>query len=112
MTTIGYKLSSEEFGPRELVRLGRLAEESGFRFALISDHFHPWTETQGQSPFVWSVIGGLAEATSTLIVGPGVYAEAGFDHVCIHQVGPDQEGFLRFYAREVLPQLGRRRAAA
>ena len=40
------------------------------------------------------------------------YAEAGFDHVCIHQVGPDQEGFLRFYAREVLPQLGRRRAAA
>jgi coenzyme F420-dependent glucose-6-phosphate dehydrogenase len=72
MTTIGYKLSSEEFGPRELVRFGRLAEESGFSFALISDHFHPWTDTQGQSPFVWSVIGGLAEATSTLIVGTGV----------------------------------------
>jgi coenzyme F420-dependent glucose-6-phosphate dehydrogenase len=72
MTTIGYKLSSEEFGPRDLVRFGRLAEESGFRFALISDHFHPWTDTQGQSPFVWSVIGGLAEATSTLIIGTGV----------------------------------------
>jgi coenzyme F420-dependent glucose-6-phosphate dehydrogenase len=72
MTTFGYKLSSEEFGPRELVRLGRLAEESGFEFALISDHFHPWTDTQGQSPFVWSVIGGLAEATSRLVVGTGV----------------------------------------
>ena len=72
MTTLGYKLSSEEFGPRELVRLGRLAEDSGFEFALISDHFHPWTDVQGQSPFVWSVIGGLAEATSRLIVGTEV----------------------------------------
>ena len=51
MATIGYKLSSEEFGPRELVRFGRLAEDAGFRFALISDHFHPWTDRQGQSPF-------------------------------------------------------------
>jgi coenzyme F420-dependent glucose-6-phosphate dehydrogenase len=72
MTTLGYKLSSEEFGPRDLVRFGRLAEETGFGFALISDHFHPWIDTQGQSPFVWSVIGGLAEATSRLHIGTGV----------------------------------------
>jgi G6PDH family F420-dependent oxidoreductase len=72
MLTIGYKLSSEEFGPRDLVRFARGAEEAGFRFALISDHFHPWTDAQGQSPFVWSVIGGLAQATSRLIVGTGV----------------------------------------
>ena len=72
MVTLGYKLSSEECGPRDMVRLGRLAEDSGFRFALISDHYHPWTDTQGQSPFVWSVIGGLATATSTLVVGTGV----------------------------------------
>jgi coenzyme F420-dependent glucose-6-phosphate dehydrogenase len=72
MTTLGYKLSSEEFGPRELVRFARIAEESGFQFALISDHFHPWTDAQGQSPFVWSVIGGVAEATSRLVVGTGV----------------------------------------
>jgi G6PDH family F420-dependent oxidoreductase len=72
MVTLGYKLSSEEFGPRELVRLARRAEDNGFGFALISDHFHPWTDAQGQSPFVWSVIGGLAEATSRLIVGTGV----------------------------------------
>jgi coenzyme F420-dependent glucose-6-phosphate dehydrogenase len=72
MTTLGYKLSSEEFGPRELVRFGRLAEDAGFEFALISDHFHPWIDKQGQSPFVWSVIGGLAEATSRLRIGTGV----------------------------------------
>jgi G6PDH family F420-dependent oxidoreductase len=40
------------------------------------------------------------------------FEEAGYDHVCVHQIGPDQEGFLRFYAREVLPRLGERRAAA
>ena len=40
------------------------------------------------------------------------YAEAGFDHVCVHQVGPDQEGFLRFYAREIAHRLSQRRAAA
>ena len=39
-------------------------------------------------------------------------AEAGYDHVCVHQVGPDQAGFLRFYEREVLPKLGRLKAAA
>ena len=72
MATLGYKLSSEEFGPRELVRFARQAEDSGFAFALISDHFHPWTDAQGHSPFVWSVIGALAEATSRLAVGTGV----------------------------------------
>jgi coenzyme F420-dependent glucose-6-phosphate dehydrogenase len=72
MLSLGYKLSSEEFGPRDLVRFGRQAEETGFEFALISDHFHPWSDAQGQSPFVWNVIGGLAEATRRLRVGTGV----------------------------------------
>ena len=69
---LGYKLSSEEFGPSELVHNAVRAEEAGFEFALISDHFHPWTDAQGQSPFVWSVIGGIAHATSSLVVGTGV----------------------------------------
>lgn len=43
-----------------------MAEQHGFSFALISDHFHPWTDRQGQSPFVWSVIGGIAPATRRL----------------------------------------------
>jgi len=49
-----------------------MAEDAGFTFALISDHFHPWIDAQGQSPFVWGVIGGIAEATSTLELGTGV----------------------------------------
>ncbi len=69
---VGYKLSSEEFGPLELVRLARRAEEAGFRFGLISDHFHPWTDRQGQSPFVWSVLGPIAQRTERLVVGTGV----------------------------------------
>jgi coenzyme F420-dependent glucose-6-phosphate dehydrogenase len=69
---LGYALSSEEHRPSDLVRHARLAEDAGFTFALISDHFHPWTDTQGQSPFVWSVIGAIAEATTTLELGTGV----------------------------------------
>ena len=72
MAEFGYALSSEEHGPRELVDLARRAEETGFEFAMISDHFHPWTDSQGQSPFVWSVIGGIAGATERLRLGTGV----------------------------------------
>jgi G6PDH family F420-dependent oxidoreductase len=72
MTEFGYALSSEEHGPKELVGLARQAEETGFEFAMISDHFHPWTDAQGESPFVWSVIGGIAGETSRLRLGTGV----------------------------------------
>ncbi len=72
MVAIGYALSSEEHQPNDLVRHARLAEEAGFTFALISDHFHPWIEKQGHSPFVWSVIGGIAQATERLQLGTGV----------------------------------------
>ena len=60
---IGYFLSSEEFGPRELVRQARMAEEAGFEGLWISDHFHPWNDEQGHSSFVWSTIGAIAQAT-------------------------------------------------
>jgi coenzyme F420-dependent glucose-6-phosphate dehydrogenase len=69
---IGYKLCSEEHTPNELVRYAQRAEEAGFTFAMISDHFHPWTDEQGQSPFVWAVIGAIAQATERLRVGTGV----------------------------------------
>jgi G6PDH family F420-dependent oxidoreductase len=69
---LGYTLSSEEHGPNELVRNARAAEKAGFTFATVSDHFHPWTDRQGQSPFVWSVIGGVAQATQRLRLGTGV----------------------------------------
>ena len=72
MVELGYSLSSEEHAPRDLVRNAVAAEEAGFGFALVSDHFHPWTDRQGQSPFVWSVIGAIAQATERLRLGTGV----------------------------------------
>jgi G6PDH family F420-dependent oxidoreductase len=69
---LGYALSSEEHGPIDLVQNARRAEEVGFGFALISDHYHPWVDAQGESPFVWSVIGGIARATERLRLGTGV----------------------------------------
>src|SRR4029077_12345076 len=69
---IGYSLSSEEHLPRALVEQAVKAEGAGFEFALISDHFHPWTDRQGQSPFVWTTVGAIAVATSDLRVGTGV----------------------------------------
>ena len=72
MTEFGYALSSEEHGPIELVEYAARAERAGFEFALISDHYHPWTDSQGQSPFVWSVIGGIARETERLRLGTGV----------------------------------------
>jgi G6PDH family F420-dependent oxidoreductase len=64
LTTFGYFLSSEEHSPRELIRQARLAEEAGFESLWISDHYHPWLDEQGESSFVWSVVGALSEAVS------------------------------------------------
>ena len=72
MACFGYTLSSEEHGPRDLVRQARRAEEVGFDFLSISDHFHPWVSAQGHSPFVWSVLGAIAQATDRVPVGVGV----------------------------------------
>jgi G6PDH family F420-dependent oxidoreductase len=69
---IGYFLSCEEHGPKELIRQARLAEAAGFDRVWISDHYHPWIDEQGESPFVWSVIGALATATERLHVTTGV----------------------------------------
>src|SRR3954469_21459043 len=83
MVELGYSLSAEEHRPNALVQSARRAEEVGFTYALISDHFHPWTSKQGQSPFVWSVIGGIAQATSRLRLGTGVTCPIGRYHPAI-----------------------------
>lgn len=72
MTTLGYALSSEEHTPADLIRHAVAAEDAGFEFALISDHFHPWIDQQGHSPFVWGVLGALAQATKRMTFGTGV----------------------------------------
>lgn len=72
MTNYGFTLSSEEHEPRTLVRQAAQAEDVGFSFCSISDHFHPWVQAQGHSPFVWGVLGAIGEATSSIRVGTGV----------------------------------------
>jgi G6PDH family F420-dependent oxidoreductase len=84
---ICYFLSCEEFGPRDLVEQARMAQRAGLDSVWISDHYHPWNDQQGESPFVWSVIGALAAATPglhvttavtcpTLRIHPAVIAQA------------------------------------
>lgn len=72
MIELGYAISSEEHASQQLVRNAQRAEEIGFTFALISDHYHPWIDKQGHSPFVWSVLGGIAQVTRNLRIGTGV----------------------------------------
>jgi G6PDH family F420-dependent oxidoreductase len=83
---IGYFLSSEEYSPAQLVEQARLAEEAGFDALWISDHFHPWNDEQGQSPFVWAVIGAVSQVCSLPVttavtcpimrMGPTITAQA------------------------------------
>lgn len=72
MVELGYALSSEEHGPNDLVEHAARAEQAGFDFASISDHFHPWISQQGHSPFVWSTLGGIARETEEIDIGVGV----------------------------------------
>jgi G6PDH family F420-dependent oxidoreductase len=86
MAKFGYFLSTEEQPPAELLRQAHLAEEAGFEGLWISDHYHPWNDEQGQSPFVWAVIGGLSQVTRlpvttavtcpTVRIHPAVIAQA------------------------------------
>ncbi len=72
MVQFGYKLMSEEHGPRALIENAVRAEAAGFDFVSISDHFHPWVDAQGHSPFAWSVLGAIAHATHTIAITTGL----------------------------------------
>jgi len=86
MASIGYFLSSEQFTPAELVDQAKRAEQAGFERLWISDHFHPWNDAQGQSAFVWGIIGALSQVTSlpvstavtcpTIRIHPAIIAQA------------------------------------
>jgi G6PDH family F420-dependent oxidoreductase len=92
---IGYFLSSEEFGPADLITQARLAEEAGFHALWISDHYHPWTDAQGQSPLVWSVIGALSQVSRlpvttavtcpTVRTHPAIIAQAAATSAVMHE---------------------------
>ncbi|BCL16838.1 TIGR03557 family F420-dependent LLM class oxidoreductase [Micromonospora sagamiensis] len=91
---IGYFLSSEEFTPAELLDQARGAEQAGFEALWISDHYHPWVDAQGQSPFVWSVIGALSQVCRlpvttavtcpTVRIHPAVLAQAAATSAVLH----------------------------
>jgi G6PDH family F420-dependent oxidoreductase len=66
MTKIGYTMMCEQAGPKQLVRDVVLAEEAGFDFAVISDHYFPWLDVQGHAPYAWSVLGAAAQATDLI----------------------------------------------
>ena len=82
----GYFMSSEEFSPSELIDQAKMAEAAGFESLWISDHFHPWNDEQGESPFVWSMIGAISQVCSlpittavtcpTVRVHPAIIAQA------------------------------------
>lgn len=72
MTEIGYSLICEELPPEGLLKHARQAEEIGFNFLTISDHFHPWISTQGESPFVWNVLGALSQVTDEIEISTAV----------------------------------------
>jgi len=72
MVSIGYALMSEEHPAPDLVRNAVRAEQAGFSFATLSDHFHPWLDSQGQSPFAWATLGAIAQATESIVLGTAV----------------------------------------
>jgi len=72
MLQFGYKLMSEEHGPRDLVGNAARAEAAGFDFVSLSDHFHPWLEAQGHASFAWSVLGAIAQTTKTVQITTGL----------------------------------------
>jgi G6PDH family F420-dependent oxidoreductase len=92
---IGYILSCEEFGPADLIDQARKAEKAGFEGLWISDHFHPWVEAQGQSPFVWSMIGALSQVCRlpvmtavtcpTVRLHPAIVAQAAATSAVLHE---------------------------
>jgi coenzyme F420-dependent glucose-6-phosphate dehydrogenase len=92
---LGYQPSSEEHPAPDLVGYARRAEEVGFSYAVISDHFHPWMHRQGQAPFVWSVLGAIAQTTKRLRLGTTVTAP-------IRRTPPYL--VAQAYEREVLPR--------
>ena len=69
---IGYKLFAEGYPPKELVRQAVAAEEAGFDFVEISDHFHPWLYDHGHSAFAWSVLAAIAARTERIGLATGV----------------------------------------
>lgn len=103
MVTLGIALSSEERGAKELVDGAVAAEQAGFQTIWLSDHYHPWNSEQGNSPFVWTILGAIAQVTDlrmytavtcpTLRIHPAVLAQA---TASVAALAEEKSGFPRF----------------
>ena len=71
MANVGYAVMCEQFSPSELIEYSKAAEHNGFNALMVSDHFHPWVPSQGNSPFAWALMGAIGMATK-IPFGPGV----------------------------------------
>lgn len=69
---LGYKASAEQFGARDLVEYGVLAEQAGMDSAVVSDHFQPWRHNGGHAPFSLAWMTAVGERTSTITLGTSV----------------------------------------
>jgi Luciferase-like monooxygenase len=129
VTQFGHTMMCEQSRPDQLVEDVKRAEQAGFDFSVISDHFQPWLSTQGHSGYALSILGAAAHATEriglmsyvtcpTLRYHPAIVAvdahveaikpftEAGFDEVALLQIGAEhQEQFTTWAERELLPAL-------
>src|SRR3954451_20299509 len=63
MTRYGYTLMTEQSGPREIVRYSAAAEQAGFDFEVMSDHYSPWLAEQGHAAYAWSMLGAVTQVT-------------------------------------------------
>ncbi|WP_106849063.1 TIGR03557 family F420-dependent LLM class oxidoreductase [Blastococcus sp. Marseille-P5729] len=98
MSRFGYFLSAEDHTPAELIEQAELAQQAGFESLWISDHYHPWNDQQGESAFVWTIIGALAQATDlpittavtcpTVRIHPAIIAQAAATSAAL--LGPDR----------------------
>lgn len=71
MAQFGWKAGPEQYPPTELLDYAITADQAGFDFLDVSDHFHPWSE-EGQACFTWTWLGAVAARTSTIHMGPGL----------------------------------------
>jgi coenzyme F420-dependent glucose-6-phosphate dehydrogenase len=69
---VGYKASAEQFGPRELVEFGVLAERVGLDSVMISDHFQPWRHIGGHAPYALACLAAIGERTERVVLGTSV----------------------------------------
>ncbi len=105
---IGYFLSSEEWGPQDLVTLATKAQHAGFEGLWISDHYHPWNDEQASELVTPDMVAAEVPCGPDLdrhIEKINEYAEAGFDELYIQQIGPEQDAFFEVYGEHVLPRV-------